>query len=582
VIQRMAQIGWISKDRAEAIEKMSLGLPKSAGKPFRTRQPFFVQFVRKLIELDPHHQFRALGSTPKQRVHTMYVGGLNIYTTLRTDWQQAALKAVRHYLPRGTDPQAALATVQPGTGAIQVLVSGRHYRKTHQDLVSGLPGCGSYCGRRQTGSAFKPFTLAAAFREGIPPGKVYSSKSPVDLSVPCNGWKPFNAEGGGDMGFMDLYHATALSINVIFAQLARDVGPPNIRKAAMDLGIPGDTLPAGPEDCSITLGTGSVSPLDMATAYAALSANGKYCPYYAVQRITGPTRKLVYRYDPTKACHQAIDPSIAHQITDMLKGVIQYGTGATFGQLGRPEAGKTGTNENFQDAWFCGYVPQEATAVWVGYPGTPRPMYGVEGVPEMFGGTIPTEIWHDVMANVTRGMAPLDWAAPPPPKTGTVPSVIGQLQGKALKTLSSANFSGIVDGSRPSTQPAGTVIGQSPGGGAVLPLGTLVHLTLSNGKAPTAVVPEVVGLTSDAALAALQAHGLQGTVVPAPVHEQKQDGIVLQQSPASGQRVPDGTAVVITVGRFEQGPKPSPAPSTGPSPKPKPSHSPKPRHTKKG
>ena len=94
--------------------------------------------------------------------------------------------------------------------------------------------------------------------------------------------------------------------------------------------------------------------------------------------------------------------------------------------------------------------------MWVGYPGTPRPMYGVEGVPEMFGGTIPTEIWHDVMANVTRGMAPLDWAAPPPPKTGTVPSVIGQLQGKALKTLSSANFSGIVDGSRPSTQPAGT------------------------------------------------------------------------------------------------------------------------------
>ena len=133
-----------------------------------------------------------------------------------------------------------------------------------------------------------------------------------------------------------------------------------------------------------------------------------------------------------------------------------------------------------------------------------------------------------------------------------------------------------------STQPAGTVIGQSPGGGAVVPLGSVVHLTLSNGKAPTAVVPEVVGLTSDAALAALQAHGLQGTVVPAPVHDQKQDGIVLQQSPASGQRVPDGTAVVITVGRFEQGPKPSPAPSTGPSPKPKPSHSPKPRHTKKG
>jgi penicillin-binding protein 1A len=154
----------------------------------------------------------------------------------------------------------------------------------------------------------------------------------------------------------------------------------------------------------------------MATAYAALSANGKYCPYYAVQRITGPTGDMIYKYDPKKACHQAVDPRIAHQVTDMLKGVIQYGTGARFGQLGRPEAGKTGTNENFQDAWFCGYVPQEATAVWVGYPGNPRPMLGVEGFSEMFGGDIPTEIWHDVMAVITKGRRPAPWTAPLRPR----------------------------------------------------------------------------------------------------------------------------------------------------------------------
>src|SRR5919197_3627645 len=245
VLSRMAQIGWISKDRAERIEARPIRIPKGAGRPLKERQPFWIQFVRKMIESDPNHQFRALGKTPKQRVHTIFVGGLHIYTTLRPDWQSIALQAVRHYLPKATDPQSAVATVEPGTGAIQVLVSGRHYAHSHQDLVSGLPGCGSYCGRRQTGSAFKPFTLVAAFREGIPPGKVYSSKSPVDLSEPCNGWKPFNAEGGGDLGYMDLYRATALSINVVFGQLARDVGPPNIRQAAMDLGIPGDSLPAG-------------------------------------------------------------------------------------------------------------------------------------------------------------------------------------------------------------------------------------------------------------------------------------------------------------------------------------------------
>jgi membrane peptidoglycan carboxypeptidase len=503
------------------------------------------------------------------------VGGLNIYTTLRPDWQRAALQSVQRHLPRQTDPQAAVATVRPGTGAVQVLVSGRHFALTRQDLVSGLPGCGAqgYCGRRQTGSAFKPFTLVAAFREGIPPGKVYSSKSPVDLSGPCNGWKPFNAEGGGDLGYMDLYRATALSINVVFAQLARDVGPPDIREAAMDLGIPGNSLPPGAEDCSITLGTGSVSPLDMATAYAAIDNDGVYCPYYAVSRITGPGGRLIYKHDPKKQCHQAIDPAIAHQVTDMLRGVISGGTGSANGQLGRPEAGKTGTNEEFRDAWFVGYVPQETTAVWVGYPGTPRPMYGVEGVSEMFGGTIPTQIWHDTMSTIIQELVPRDFPAPPPPKLGTVPSVIGEMQQSALKELAKANFSGVVDSKRASTEPAGTVISQSPGGGATAPLGSLVHLTVSNGKAPKAKVPDVRGLSEDDATAKLEAHGFSVTVVPATVHDKGQDGIVISQSPDPETRVADGTTVAITVGHYEK-----PAPS--PSPKPKPSHKPKPKPTR--
>jgi membrane peptidoglycan carboxypeptidase len=587
ILNRMEEIGWVGPRAAARTKRRPLGLAKNAGKPFQQHQPFWVQFVRKLIELDPNHQFRALGKTPKQRIHTLYVGGLHIYTTLRPDWQQAAVKAVQRRLPKSTDPQAGVATVQPGTGAVQVLVSGRHFAATRQDLVSGLPGCGTqgFCGRRQTGSAFKPFTLVAAFRQGIPPGKVYSSKSPVDLSEPCNGWKPFNAEGGGDLGYMDLYSATALSINVIFGQLARDTGPPNIRKAAMDLGIPGDSLPGGPEDCSITLGTGSVSPLDMATAYAAIDNNGEYCPYFAVSRITGPRGGLVYRHDAQKECHQAVDAGIAHQVTDMLRGVIQFGTGATNGQLYRPEAGKTGTNENYQDAWFVGYVPQETTAVWVGYPGNPRPMLGVEGVSEMFGGTIPTQIWHDVMSTVIKGMPPRDFPLPPPPKSGTVPSVVGQPEDAALKHLAKANFSGVVDARKASTEPEGTVIGQSPGGGATVPLGSLVHLTVSNGKAPKGNVPDVRGLSQADATSKLEAHGFDVTVVPATVHEKSQDGIVISQSPSPGTRVLDGATVVITVGHYEKpapspSPKPKPSPSPTPTRTPKPKPKPKPTHTK--
>jgi penicillin-binding protein 1A len=274
----------------------------------------------------------------------------------------------------------------------------------------------------------------------------------------------------------------------------------------------------------------------------------------------------------------------------MLENVIKIGTG-TAANIGRPAAGKTGTGQEFQDAWFVGYVPQETTAVWVGYPGRPRPMLGVEGVSEMFGGTIPTQIWHDVMTTEVRGLPPLDFQAPPPPKSGSVPSVVGEPKNQALKDLAAANFSGVVEAQKPSSQPAGTVIGQTPGGGATAPLGTLVHLTVSNGKAPEATVPDVRGMAESAATATLESHGFGVTVVHATAQERSQDGIVLSQSPGPGTSVLDGTTVVITVGRFGQpAPAPSPKPTSSPkptrTPKPKPSpkrtHSPKPKptHTK--
>jgi penicillin-binding protein 1A len=576
VLNRMAEIGWIPEDKAAKAESSPLGISKYAGEPLDQRQPFFVQFVRKLIEQDPNHEFaESLGKTPQERVDTLYAGGLHIYTTLDPAWQHLEIQTLRHWLPKKTDPQGAIATVQPGTGAVQALVSGRNFAETNLDLVTGLPGCTKYCGRHQTGSSFKLFTLAAAFREGIPPGQVYSSRSPVDLSEPCNGWKPNNAEGPGDMGYIDLYTATADSINVVFGQLAADVGPPNIARAAEDLGI-SPPLPSGPEDCSITLGTGDTSPLDMATAYAAIANNGKLCPYYAVERITGPSGKLIYQHDPEKACHQAVNPGIAHQITDMLKGVVAYGTG-TNAQIGRPQAGKTGTNEEYKDAWFVGYVPQEATAIWIGYPGNPRPMYNVEGFDHMFGGDIPALMWHDIMLAITKGLPATDFPKPPPPPTGTIPSVVGKPQDQALKVLAKANFSGIVDGEAPSNSPVGTVIGQSPGGGTETTLGTLVHLTVSNGLPPKAKVPDVSGLDVEKAKLVIAAAGFNVSVLEQPVSDKAQDGIVLAQSPQGGKKVLAGSTVVLTVGHFD---KHAPTPSPSPSPEPSPTKKPNPHPTK--
>jgi len=331
--------------------------------------------------------------------------------------------------------------------------------------------------------------------------------------------------------------------------------------------IPGDTLPHGGADCSITLGTGSTSPLDMATGYATLANDGVYCPYYAVERIVGPGGKTVYQHDPTSQCHQVVKHDIALQVTDMLKGVVAHGTGWR-ANIGRPQAGKTGTNEEYKDAWFCGYVPQLATAVWVGYPGIPKPMYNVEGFSHMFGGDIPAEEWHDVMSAFVRGMPAKDWPPPPPPPQGTVPDVVGKTQDEAIKILADANFDGQVTGEAPSTLPEGTVISQSPGGGSTVDLGSLISLIISNGQPPKAQVPNVVGLPEQAARSVLSGAGFQISVSEVPVADPSQDGLVLQQSPAPGSEVLAGATVSITVGRFTL---PSPPPTVPPPPTPTPS-----------
>jgi penicillin-binding protein 1A len=358
------------------------------------------------------------------------------------------------------------------------------------------------------------------------------------------------------------------------------VGPPNIARAAEDMGIPGDTLPQGPADCSITLGTGSVSPLDMATAYATLANDGMYCPYYAVDRIVGPGGKSVYQHDPASQCHQVMSRDIALRVTDMLKGVVDHGTGVR-ANIGRPQAGKTGTNEEFKDAWFCGYVPQLATAVWVGYPGVPRPMLGVEGWPEMFGGDVPAEEWHDVMSVLVRGMPPKDWPPPPPPPQGTVPDVVGKSQEEAIKILAKASFAPVVAGEIPSSLPVGTVASQSPGGGATVDLGSTVNLYVSNGQPPTARVPNVVGLPEQAARSVLSSNGFGVSITEVQVADPAQDGLVLQQAPSPGASVTVGSTVTLTVGRFTQPspPPPSPPPTIPPPTIPPPSPPPSPPPT---
>jgi penicillin-binding protein 1A len=148
--------------------------------------------------------------------------------------------------------------------------------------------------------------------------------------------------------------------------------------------------------CSITLGTQAVNPLEMTDAYATLASRGIHHPPQALRLVQGPGGEVLGRLDSQGT--RALPQSTADEVTYALQHVIENGTG-TAAALSRPAAGKTGTAESFQDAWFCGYVPQLVTCVWVGYPGREIPLENVEGVPEVFGGSIPAAIWHDFMSS---------------------------------------------------------------------------------------------------------------------------------------------------------------------------------------
>jgi len=315
-------------------------------------------------------------------------GGLQVETTLDARMQEAARVAVRSVLRTRTDPAAALVAIDPRSGAVRAMISAvPDGRKLQFNLATQ--------GHRQAGSSFKPFVLATALAEG---GSVYSVfAGPPQLTIAdpycaTNGtlWTVHNNadEAAGTMNLLD---ATANSVNTIYAQLVDRIGPANVVPVARRMGIASPLQPV----CSITLGTQAVTPLEMTDAYATLAARGIHHAPQAFELVRGPSGAAIGRLAATG--ERALPANVADLVTFALEGVVQHGTGAAAG-FGRPAAGKTGTAEHFQDAWFCGYVPQLAACVWIGYPKGEIPLYGVEGYPTVFGGTLPAEIWRRFMS----------------------------------------------------------------------------------------------------------------------------------------------------------------------------------------
>jgi penicillin-binding protein 1A len=329
------------------------------------------------------------------------LGGYKVRTTLDTRLQGLALHAVTSVLHSPTDPAAAVVAMDPQTGAVKAMVD---YLPSGRRMQFNL----ATQAHRSTGSSFKPITLTTALSEGVSLYSTFYGPPELFITDPAcatnNGaWDVHNYadEAAGTMNLLD---ATANSVNTIFAQLISKVGVRNVVAMAHRLGI---TEPSGLRSpylkpvCAITLGSVGFTPLEMTDVYSTFAAGGIHHSPLAFESVRDAKGKLVPLH--TKGT-RVISANVAAQLTYALQGVVQHGTGTAAALGSRPVAGKTGTAEDFKDAWFCGYVPQLATCVWVGYPKGEISLYNVEGVGAVAGGTLPAEIWHAFMAPATANL----------------------------------------------------------------------------------------------------------------------------------------------------------------------------------
>lgn len=544
VIKRMSALGWIGDEREERLKAKPLTLPEDAGKLPRRHRPFFVSYLTdQMIENESGEFTESLGRTKAARRRKLYEGGLDIHTTLQPRWQSWAEEEARKplrvsiYPPAGSPPpDVSIVTIDNRTGAVKVILSGRNYQRDELDLATT---------GHQPGSAFKPFVLAGAFKEGIPPTQTYSSSSPWcspawDDEDHCVS----NAEGGGQ-GIVDLYTATEDSINVVFAQLILDVGADVVANIAEQMiGMDGTTegllgVPA------LATGSVAISPLDMATGYQTIANDGRHCEPFAVQSIERDGKVLL---DHERTCDPVLKQGDARLITSMLEAVPISGTAASaFGGWGSwPVAGKTGTAQENTNVWFGGYTKQFTTVVWVGSPGNPYPMGHV------FGGTVAAPIWVSFMSRVMQGFPAIGFPDPPAPPQGPVPSVIGMKRREATEVLSEAGFRVSVE-IADNVAPKGEVFSQTPGGGSVTALGTIVSLEVSTGVPAQVTMPRVVGMRGYDAKLRLESLGLVVELERVQTGDPRQDGYVIAQDPRSQTELVQGTTVTIFVGRHGGG-----------------------------
>jgi penicillin-binding protein 1A len=498
VLRQMTDQGAITeaeRAQASAAEFALAGL--SSGD---TLAPYFMEYIKaQLIE-----EFGA---------EAVFRGGIKVQTTLDMRMQRAAEEAIAAALDREGDPSAALVAIDPKTGEILAMVGGRDFAS--QQFNVAVQGQG-----RQPGSAFKPFVMVTALEGGATAEDAFEA-GPGQFAL-ANGqtWKVTGASGGRT-GPMRLREAMEKSVNSVFAKLILDIGPSAVVDTAHELGIKSDITPVP----AIALGghEQGVTPLEMASAYGTLAAGGNRAEPFSITSVTDANGKVLLENGASVS--EVLEPAVAYLATDVLRGVISRGTGTAAG-IGRPAAGKTGTTQQYRDAWFVGYTPDLVAAVWVGYPESQREMTDVHGR-KVTGGSFPAEIWAAFMRGALEGREALDFVRP----KGLESAAVCRESGELSTEWCTDTFQGLFLSSH---KPESCSIHAGP---------------------ETVPLPELIGMTKESAIAELTALGLKAAVTEEEVRGVSA-GIVARQSPESGTEVEVESTVSITVSTGVQLPPP--------------------------
>jgi penicillin-binding protein 1A len=368
VLKKMEQQGFINEREAESAIASPLAIKPSQLKRFDRYAPYFTDYILKEV---PQH------ITEQQ----MKAGGVVVETTLNSQWQEAAEKAVDRAITRYGKwqrfQQAALVSIDPRTGEIKAMVGGKDFGKHQFNRVTQA--------QRQPGSTFKPFVYSAAIAAGFSPYKSY-----LDAEFIVDGYKPENYGDKYRHKEVSLYDAIRSSINIVAIRTLLDVGWKPVIDIATKMGIQSNLLPT----YSLALGSSEVNLLEITSAYGTFANKGVHQQVYGISRILDRNGKVLYEPEDLKS-QRALNEETTAIMTWMLQGVVNGGTG-TPAQIGRPVAGKTGTSDKARDLWFIGYIPQLVTGVWLGNDDN-RPTHGTSA--------IAADTWRKYMVQAVKGMA---------------------------------------------------------------------------------------------------------------------------------------------------------------------------------